>query len=322
MGMSGTGLINYFQTFEKSLQLNPKYIILSFYFGNDFSTTSRHFHMDDANKIFGSKALELEARIREAEINNPVNYEELTNRCKYREQNTEITQIAEQRNLPLNSQIRESFTSSIDAVRHWLSENSRLYWLQKSFRDFMRDNYINDKVKTEMAYERHIRTHSEEERRSCFQFSDGDWKTVFENTLRSRLLNSHDVRTLTALDVAKKISGVMNSTIKELGGEFLVILFPTKESVFSNRINTENIPEPGVYSEMESIIRSEKFLKDSLVEYFDEEGIAYIDMLPHLQGAERQPFFGHADMHPNKSGNLVIAKTVYDFIKHYFGVGD
>ena len=165
-----------------------------------------------------------------------------------------------------------------------------------------------------MSFERHIRTHSEKERRSCFQFSDGDWKTVFANTLRARLLDSHDVRTLTALDIAKIISAVMNSTIKELGGEFLVILFPTKETVFSNRINTENIPVSSVYSEMESIIRSENILKDSLVEYFDKEGIAYIDMLPYLQGAESQPFFGHADSHPNKFGNLVIARTINDFI--------
>jgi len=314
MGMGGTGLINYYQTFEKSLQLNPKYIIVSFYFGNDFFTTVKRFHMDDAHKIFGIKALELEAKIREKETNNPVNGKELRAKCKYKEQNEDKTQIGEQGKLPSNNQGRENNISSIDNMRYWLSENSRLYGLLWSFKNYMEGIKINDKIKIEREYRQRIKASSEEQQRSCFQFTDGDWKTVFENSLRTRLLNSHDVRTRTALDVAKNISGEMNSTIKELGGEFLVVLFPTKETVFSNRINTENIPVSSVYSEMESITRSEKYLKDSLIEYFDKEGIAYVDMLPHLQGAGSQPFFGHSDSHPNEFGNLVIARTINDFI--------
>jgi len=319
MGMGGANLINYYQTFEKSLQLHPKYVIVSFYFGNDFFTTVKHFHMDNAHKIFGAKALELEAGIRDAETRNPVNVKALQNTCRYKEQNKQISQTAEQRKSPLNNQMRGGFVSSADDVRHWLSENSRLYWLLWTLKRMLKEIITSDTIKIERDYERHVQASSARERRSCFRFSDGDWKTVFDNTLRARLVDSHDERTLAALDVAKRISGTMNSSIIESGGEFLVILFPTKETVFSNRMNTENIPVPGVYSEMESITGSEQFLKDSLIEYFDEEGIAYIDMLPYLQGAERQPFFGHSDSHPNKFGNFVIARTVNDFINRQGG---
>ena len=298
MAMGGTGLINYLQSFHKSLPLKPKILIASLYFGNDFVITERHFNMDFADTVFDESSRELIHAIKKAEQTGLLNFEYYHN-CG-------LTP-----NEPKDEHNLKDKDNDVSQIRAWVSRNSRLYGMLRGLKNSLVEM---NKREIDLAFQRKVAKLNHEQRRICFPFSDGEWKTVFQNAWRVRTLNYSDARISTGLDVAKKVLNTMKSITMEADAKFLVILFPTKESAFSGIINEMNVSDEDVLDQLRSIFANERFLREDLMEFFVKRKIAYIDLLPYLQGAEQQPFFGSSDSHPNAFGNLVIARAVNDFI--------
>ena len=105
----------------------------------------------------------------------------------------------------------------------------------------------------------------------------------------------------------------IHSTTSETGVELLVVLLPTKEAVFWERISRApaNLNED-VVRQLEAVHESERVLRADLLRFLGELQIPFVDTLPHFRDAEAQPFFGDDDSHPNAFGNLVIARAVAD----------
>lgn len=92
--------------------------------------------------------------------------------------------------------------------------------------------------------------------------------------------------------------------------KFLVVLIPTKESVFWPRVkNPEN------HKEFQALIDDEDRLKSELIEYFKSENILFLDVLTPLRNAKVQPYFQNADGHPNFEGHRIIAENIEKIMK-------
>jgi lysophospholipase L1-like esterase len=90
----------------------------------------------------------------------------------------------------------------------------------------------------------------------------------------------------------------MNANVR-----MLVVLLPTKESVFWPRVRT---PVPG----LSRLAEDEARLRAELVAALAAENIPYVDVLPSLRTAAAQTYFENIDGHPNAEGHRVIAEAV------------
>jgi hypothetical protein len=111
----------------------------------------------------------------------------------------------------------------------------------------------------------------------------------------------------------------MNHLCVQAGCKFLVVIIPTKETVFAEYIAKN--PELHLKEALERVIVNEQSVKVDLVEFLTREGISYVDTLPALRRSIKDQLYAPTtrDMHPGKNGYRVIGKTVVDYlIKHAF----
>jgi hypothetical protein len=111
-----------------------------------------------------------------------------------------------------------------------------------------------------------------------------------------------------------ELLGMMARTCHENGCRLLVVLIPTKETVFAEYVLRS--PEMHLRDVIVDLVNQEARAKGRLVEFLDRAGIAYVDTLPALRGkvAERLYTRSAGDMHPNKNGYRVIGEVVGEFI--------
>jgi hypothetical protein len=309
MGMGGTGPVNYLQSFYQSLELRPKIILLSLYFGNDFLITRRTLGIDGADEASsGIPEHILQQTVRE-NATNPFNYQRYHDRCG-------------KSKAEMPGELKTS--SEISEVRLWLSTHSRLYGLLRSLRNLLVPNTAGEQSDEQDARQTPERIDREFEnaanhldayqRRYCYPFSDGEWKTILGPGWMAYAVDSSDVRVFGGLLLVKRVVGLIRDKASEAGAELVVILFPTKESVFYPRVRNSAEIDEEVLRDLASIYENEGILRKGITDYMDSEGIVYVDTLPRLRNAQQQPFFGHKDTHPNHYGNRIIADVVKDLL--------
>ena len=97
----------------------------------------------------------------------------------------------------------------------------------------------------------------------------------------------------------------MSRGVARRGVDFLVLLIPTKESVFLPRVVNRR-----EHVDLERLAAAERRLRAELARHLAEQGIRYLDLLPVLRAASRQPYFGDGDGHPNPHGHELIGDAV------------
>ena len=311
MAMGGTGPINYLQSFYQSLELHPKIIILSVYFGNDFIVTNNHLRMDHADAVFSDIPEKIVQQTIQANSESPFNSALYSNRCGKPESRT------------VN---RPVVTDEKSGIRTWLSMNSRLYGLMRNLKYQIDQNDAGEKSTGQDAqedsggiddeFESGMNKLDADQRHYCYPFSDGEWKTIFQNRWRMYAVNYSDIRIRTGMLFVKRVLDLVKNKAMEIDANFVVILFPTKESVFHTRARNSIDIDEEVLRELDSIYENKGALRKNISDYMKSEEIDYVDMLPYLQNAKKQPFFGHEDSHPNELGNLIIAEAVKDLIEN------
>ena len=124
-------------------------------------------------------------------------------------------------------------------------------------------------------------------------------------------LNQESPQVREGMRITKTILKNMNDSCLTKNISFIVIIIPTKESVFSKYIlNNNQMP---LHNVLTSLIANETLARESLISFFNKENIEYIDMLQAMQDAvttERLYAYTAADMHPNNNGYRVIAETI------------
>jgi hypothetical protein len=102
---------------------------------------------------------------------------------------------------------------------------------------------------------------------------------------------------------------------KKDGVEFIVVVIPTKETVFSDYLeHNTKIPMSGTVDEL---ISSERAARAQLFEFMQENGIENVDPLPNLKRSVGEGLYALSagDMHPNRNGYRVIGESVAAYLE-------
>jgi hypothetical protein len=109
----------------------------------------------------------------------------------------------------------------------------------------------------------------------------------------------------------------MDKACKQQGCRFLVVIIPTKETVFSEYL--ENNPEIHLHQALNQVIKNERAARKDLHGFLDGAGILYLDTLPALKQSLGDQLYAQTtrDMHPSKNGYRVIGKAVAEHLKRF-----
>jgi len=107
----------------------------------------------------------------------------------------------------------------------------------------------------------------------------------------------------------------MQTTAQQHGAEFLVVVIPTKESVFSEYI--EHQPRLALSEVLDKVIANERLAREKMFWSLHDSGIRYVDALPALRVSVGRQLYARtaADIHPGSNGYRVIAEVVLSFLR-------
>lgn len=126
-------------------------------------------------------------------------------------------------------------------------------------------------------------------------------------------LEEADVRE--GLRLSLEFFNQMNQIAKKNNIEFLVVLIPVKESVYSEFIEGNESIEST--RQIDRLLENERQVRKIVMQYFDDHGIWYLDILEPLKNAAgiEQIYLNNYSGHPNKRGNAIIAESVNKYLK-------
>ena len=114
----------------------------------------------------------------------------------------------------------------------------------------------------------------------------------------------------------------MDKECRKEGCKFLVVIIPTKETVFANYI--ERDPKIHLYQWLHKVIINERQAKSEMIAYLKDHQITYLDVLPALERSVEQQLYAQTtrDMHPNRNGYRVIGEAVAEYLFQQISAGD
>lgn len=107
----------------------------------------------------------------------------------------------------------------------------------------------------------------------------------------------------------------MDRACREVGCRFLVVIIPTKETVFSDYL--EKNSELHLHQAFDRLITNERMARATLIEFLDRNGIPYTDTLPALKQSVGGQLYARTtrDMHPSRNGYRVIGEVVANYLE-------
>src|SRR6266446_122685 len=107
----------------------------------------------------------------------------------------------------------------------------------------------------------------------------------------------------------------MNELCKQSNIQFVVVVIPTKEMVFSDYL--EHQPNLPLHDAIDTLLASERSASEQLFRVLTDNKIPYVYPLPMLKQSVGQGLYsrGAVDMHPNKNGYHVIGESVAAYLK-------
>ena len=106
----------------------------------------------------------------------------------------------------------------------------------------------------------------------------------------------------------------MNELAHQHDVEFIVVIIPTKESVFARYIEgNKSLPASG---KIDYLLENEREADDRIRSYFDEHGIRYVDVLGSLSKSAdvEQIYPNNFGGHENRNGYSVIAGAIKEYL--------
>jgi hypothetical protein len=107
----------------------------------------------------------------------------------------------------------------------------------------------------------------------------------------------------------------MNDICKANHMQFVVVVIPTKESVFSEYFErNRGLPLSDVLSNLRE---NDQLARDRLFTFMTKADISYVDALPALKSQAGHELYARtaSDMHPSRNGYRVIAETIANCLK-------
>ena len=139
--------------------------------------------------------------------------------------------------------------------------------------------------------------------------SDG-YTTVFTSAYRLMALDTSEPRIAEGLRVTNDLLSAAKAGLEAEGVQMLVVLIPTKESVFASLMRQSGSLHAGTLSDL---IDAEAMVRAQVVQRLEADGTPYVDALPALSAAAQKGEYIYRrieDGHPTPAGYTVIAKVV------------
>lgn len=305
MAYGGYGPTHSLILWEEAAALSPGIIIEAFYSGNDLYDSFNLVYNDGGLPDLKSADPKLRASIQAAEHSESI--EKHVGRMYLMGKTPVVVEGEVSR-----AALREAFLF----VR-FLSQNSRLYGLLRRARYEIAHrprgpgNHAGADATpgpddTPQAQWEKARAFAEAHSAYCQVFSDGRFRTVFTSEYRLAALNLRDARIAEGLRISLRAIQRMHELAAARNIRFLVVLIPTKETVFRELWRN---PSTSYRSLMENEERVWRIARD----FLEHNRIEYLDALPALRdklATGTQPYQVSIDGHPSEQGHRAIAELV------------
>jgi len=265
MGLDGYGPAHYLLQIDQALTLSPKLVIVAIYFGNDFfdnlkllpnnKRISQYLNKDELQLVadlerhapLGEKAHVLFRRgARSSELDN-------------------VSQVDEK-----------------SVIRNWFSRHSALWGLLREIKNAAKKHLAGEGILAN-DFEKATTAITPEQLNFSSIFEGEVWRTILTSPYRDLVNDRSDPRVDLGFAITLRVLPDMHGRVRTSGADLLIVLIPTKESVFANRVL-----EPDKHIGYSSLVANEEDNRRQLIEFLEREKIQYIDVLPVLQMAERQ----------------------------------
>ena len=290
MGVNGYGTLHNQDNLSAALDLRPFLIIFGLYLGGDFY---HDFAFAKENAVL-------------AEYTSPSDLNEITALERHSTMAEEVSELVYSRRATDAASQAESAeqTNLLRRFRRLLSEHSKIYGLLRTLKNQL---LARQEQRALLAHEfdQALKTLPDRQSELAWPFDGSDWKTILTPPYRLRMMDDGDPRIRAGVEAAKQALGKMYDNAASADATLLVLLLPTKESVFWPKIeNAES------HAELGTLIQVEQQLREELRRHLEGLGIDVIDPLPALRSAYRQPYPPDSDGHPNAVGHGIIAREI------------
>jgi hypothetical protein len=129
--------------------------------------------------------------------------------------------------------------------------------------------------------------------------------------------NSPEIRE--GMRITFKLLKEMNDLCQQNHVQFVVVVIPTKETVFSEYL--EHNPKVALSDTIDKLLPNERMARAATFKFFNDNNIAYVDPLPNLRASLEHELYARTagDMHPNKNGYAVIAQSAFATLQQHQG---
>jgi hypothetical protein len=188
-------------------------------------------------------------------------------------------------------------------TRGWAEQHSMLFRLIQDGPVGQTINRFADRARAERA-------------QACSIESDPPFPTLFTPYDRLQGLDLSSPKIQEGLEITLELFVRMRRLTGEAGVGLLILILPTKESVFAGRVNAA--VDPACAAVLQKIVSNEQAARNRIVAALERNGISYVDVLPALKagveaGAERM-FLRSGDSHPNEAGYRAIATAILPYV--------
>jgi len=187
----------------------------------------------------------------------------------------------------------------------WLTCHSRLYALARRARYVWESRGRSETAKPGNSWERAV-AFAHEHPDFCQPFDGGGAHTLFTSRYRLAALDQSDPRIREGLWITLRALARAHELADASGIRFLVVLIPTKESVFETIAGDQ----PDSYRRL---VENEALARRATTAFLEERRIEHVDALAALRArlaAGPQPYALDHDGHPNEHGHRAIAEAV------------
>jgi lysophospholipase L1-like esterase len=193
----------------------------------------------------------------------------------------------------------EHAAAAADGVRTWLQAHSMFYRLVESGPIGQTVNRVADAARAREAGE-------------CSLESGGRFPTEFTPFDRLRALDLTSPRIQEGLALTIELVDRMRDRTERAGARLIVLVIPTKESVFDGLIDGR--ADTACLDVVRRVVAYETQARTRITDELTRRGIAMVDVRPALAHAVAEDverlFLRSADSHPNENGYRLIAAEI------------
>jgi hypothetical protein len=293
MAYGGYGPTHHLSLTPEALALKPRLVLYGFYAGNDIADCYRMVYYDERGKMPELKSTDpaVLAAIDKADAE---------------------ARDFKQSWLDLHSIVdpppkERSFESKLST---WF----RLYGVVRTIRKKMDEDdqvaKVNDPAHIDKKWQARMKFVAEAANDNTLMAYDKDGiRTMLTPQTRVDIMDMDDPRIKEGLRLAE-IAMERSFKLAREEAQVAVVLIPTKEYVFIEAVRAQYGNTPPA---LEKLARDERMLWDTLKQFLDKQGVAWIDVLPALRGCVEKgvnPYLEQWDGHPNAAGNKAIGELI------------